>query len=293
LAELSDSDETRQEAEFWLDERRNEVAPLPVDRVNGTNTYALAKCVSVSLESDETTALLEQVPAAYRTEINDVLLAALAEALADWTGQTRWLVDLEGHGRLPLFDDVDLSRTVGWFTHCFPVLLELADSRTSGDVLRRVKGDLRNTPRAGLSYGLLRYLNGDGIAARLRSMPAAELSFNYLGRFDGLLPADGLFALSAESCGKTQSPRSARRHLLGINAFVRDHRLHLEWTYSEAVYCRETIERLAESHLHYLRELIEHCTSDAAGGATPADFPLAEIDEGEIEQIARLLDRLE
>ena len=79
----------------------------------------------VSLTAAETQALLQQVPAAYNTQINDVLLTALARAWNRWTGSTALFTNLEGHGRENLFEDVDLSRTLGWFTSIFPVLLQL------------------------------------------------------------------------------------------------------------------------------------------------------------------------
>ncbi len=293
LEELASADETRREAPFWLVEARRLVRRLPADAPAGENACAGAREVSTQLEPEETTALLERAHAAYRTEMNDVLLAALTQALSDWTRDWRWLVDLEGHGRLPLYDDVDLSRTVGWFTSCFPVLLELPESGRPGDVLRRVKDELRRTPRWGLSHGLLRYLRQDELAAELAAAPAAEISFNYLGRFDGLLAPEGPFAAAGESCGATQSPRNARRHLLEVNAFVRHGRLHVEWTYCERIHRRETIERLAKAYVERLRELISHCTSEEAGGDAASDFPLAGINEQGMKQLAQLLDQLD
>ena len=63
----------------------------------------------------------KRVPAVYNTQINDVLLTALGRAWAKWTGSRTLYTNLEGHGRENLFEDVDVSRTVGWFTSIFPV----------------------------------------------------------------------------------------------------------------------------------------------------------------------------
>ncbi|NJC74329.1 non-ribosomal peptide synthetase, partial [Planosporangium thailandense] len=99
---------------------------LPRDG-DGPNTVGVARSVSVRLDAAATRALLQDVPGVYRTRVNDVLLAALGRVLGAWTGRDRILVDLEGHGREEeLFDGVDLSRTVGWFTTMFPVALEVA-----------------------------------------------------------------------------------------------------------------------------------------------------------------------
>lgn len=293
LAELAASDSVREEAPYWLESARRRVKPLPRDFAEGDNRYRSSREIAGALDAEETTALLEKAPAAYRTEINDILLAALARTLAEWTGDSPALVDLESHGRLPLFDDVDLSRTVGWFTHSYPLCLSSPSGIAAGDLLRKTKEALRRVPHGGLGYGLLRHLTRGEAAEKLKVLPRAELSFNYLGRLGDLLPAGGPFALASESSGALQSPHAERRHLLEINAYILEGRLQVIWSYSEAIYRRETIERLAESYLSHLRSLVDHCCSDEAGGAAPEDFPLADLDRQSIDQVARLLDELD
>jgi NRPS condensation-like uncharacterized protein len=125
LMEYAHSGALQQELGYWLAASRTRAYRLPVDYPEGTNTEASARTVSVSLTAEETKALLQEVPKAYRTQINDVLLTALVQAFSRWTGAQSLLLDLEGHGREEIFEDVDLSRTVGWFTTIFPVLLDL------------------------------------------------------------------------------------------------------------------------------------------------------------------------
>ena len=171
LAVYARADGLRQELPFWLDPDRQQVEPLPQDLCDGDDTAADAQTLSVELSRELTAALLQEVPAVYRTQINDVLLTALLQAYARWSGRRRLLVDLEGHGREELFDDVDLSRTVGWFTTLYPVLLEVPASAGPGQALQAVKGQLRRVPQRGLGYGLLCYLTGDELVAeQLRAM---------------------------------------------------------------------------------------------------------------------------
>src|SRR5204863_7877923 len=125
---------------------------LPVER-DGSNLVASERSVTVRLGTEETRALLQDVPGVYRTQVNDVLLAALGRVLSGWTGHDRVLVDLEGHGREDVFDDVDLSRTVGWFTTMFPVALHLPADTDWGATLKSVKEQLRAVPGRGLGYG--------------------------------------------------------------------------------------------------------------------------------------------
>jgi non-ribosomal peptide synthase protein (TIGR01720 family) len=220
------------------------------------------KAHSLATALRPTTALLQEVPAVYRTQINDVLLTALALACARWSGRRRLLVDLEGHGREELFDDVDLSRTVGWFATLYPVLLEVPDDTAPAQVMQAVKEQLGRVPNRGLGYGLLRYLAGDQeVADQLRSLPQAGVYFDYLGQIDRSLPAEAGLALAAESPGPGLSPETRRRYLLEVTAVVLGGRLRLSWAYSPGRHRRATVEALARNFLAVLREVVVHCQS--------------------------------
>src|SRR5581483_11717051 len=146
------------ELPWWEHLASNPPATLPAD-ADGPGTTATARSVTAALPADRTRALLQQVPGAYRTQINDVLLTALARVLADWTGHDQVLIDLEGHGReQDLFPGTDLSRTIGWFTTIYPVALTVPPGGW-GQALKSVKEQLRAIPRHGLGYGALRYLS--------------------------------------------------------------------------------------------------------------------------------------
>ncbi|RMF35671.1 MAG: non-ribosomal peptide synthetase, partial [Chloroflexi bacterium] len=211
---------------------------------------------------------------------------ALAQAVAKWTGSPTLLVALEGHGREELFDDVDLSRTVGWFTTTFPVRLDLTDARGPGEALKTVKEQLRQVPRRGIGYGLLRYLCQDEeVRRQVRALPSPEISFNYLGQLDQVLPEATPFAPARESRGPDRSAGGERSHLLEINGGIAGGQLRLEWTYSENLHHRSTIERLAQDFAEALRAIIAHCRSPEAGGVTPSDFPLAGLDQRKLDKL--------
>ncbi|WP_163018751.1 condensation domain-containing protein, partial [Pseudomonas viridiflava] len=91
--------------------------------------------------------LLKVAPAAYRTQVNDLLLTALAQVLCEWSRQPSMLIQLEGHGREDLFDDMDLSRTVGWFSSLFPV--RITPRPAPGASLCGTKEQLRAVPNKG------------------------------------------------------------------------------------------------------------------------------------------------
>ncbi|MBV9773995.1 MAG: AMP-binding protein, partial [Gemmatimonadetes bacterium] len=276
------------EIPYWTDAARAGIPALPVDFPEGVgaDTMASSRGVSVALDADETRALLQEVPAAYRTQVNDVLLAALARAFAPWTGDRRLLVDLEGHGREELFADVDLSRTVGWFTAVHPVLLDAGDD-SPGTALRAVKERLRSVPGRGIGYGVLRWLAPDEeVREALRAQPRAQVSFNYLGQVDGSVSGDSLFGFAPEPAGRQMSPLCERPHLIDVLGVVEGGSLRLTLSYGAEVHRRETVERLAERLGAELRALIAHCTSPGAGGYTPSDFPLARVSQAQLDRVA-------
>ncbi len=294
LSKYAQSQALLRETSYWLAEARQRVLPLPIDHHASleANTESSARSVVVTLNAAETQALLQEVPKVYHTQINDVLLAALAETYRVWTGTSRLLVDLEGHGREPIAEQTDLSRTVGWFTSIFPVLLDIEGANSPGETLPTVKEQLRQIPQRGIGYGLLRYLREDqGIAAQLRALPQAEISFNYLGQFDQGASATTLFRRARESSGPALSLRGKRRHLLELIGNVTGEQLHLTWIYSEHLHRRATIERLAQRYLEALQELITHCLSPEAGGHTPSDFPLAKLDARTFSKLSSLIDK--
>ncbi|MEH2051408.1 amino acid adenylation domain-containing protein [Nostoc sp.] len=272
LIEYAQSAELQQELNYWLTKLPKHVSRLPVDYVEGKNTLASTRTISLKLNVQETRSLLQEIPTLYRTEINEVLLTALMQAFAQWTGVRSLLVDVEGHGREGLFTDIDLSRTVGWFTTVFPVWLAPKDS-SHLEVLKLVKEQLHTIPNRGIGYGVLRYLTKNvEVTQLLRALPQAEVSFNYLGQLDLVLPEASLFKLAQESTEPARSPQGIRKYLLEVNSFVVEGQLRLEWTYSEAIHQQFTIEKLAHSSLEVLRSLIIHSQSSHASSYTPSDF---------------------
>ncbi|MCC5621223.1 non-ribosomal peptide synthetase [Nostoc sp. CHAB 5715] len=260
------------ELDFWLTTQYQSISPIPRDFPGGNNIEETTSIVSVSLSLEETQSLLQQVPAAYRTQINDVFLTALILTFNQWTGEDSLLIDLEGHGREEIFEDVDLSRTVGWFTTIFPVHLHLKNGNDLGKALKSIKEQVRAIPNRGIGYGLLRYLSQDKKISEQSSLSNAEVAFNYLGQFDQVLPESSLFRLAQESSGSARSSQSKRTHLLEINGGIYQGNLEISWSYSNKLHRQTTIEVLAQNFVETLRSLIAHCESLDAGGFTPSDF---------------------
>ena len=226
LAEHARGESVRKELAFWSAMAGRPSLLLTQDRLDpARDTLGAAGHLTLKLPGALTQSLLTRVPAAFHGGINDALLTGLTLAVADWcrrhgrkndgrrvatTGRDRRrashavLLDLEGHGREEALgreeafgreeapsEDIDLTRTVGWFTSLHPVLLDpgpldldeaLSGGAALGRALKTIKEQLRAVPGKGLGYGLLRYLNAE-TAGELAGVPAPQLGFNYLGRF--------------------------------------------------------------------------------------------------------------
>ncbi len=282
LQEYAASAAVQEQSEYWLCAERESVRSLPRDYADGENLVHSTAVVVESLSREETEALLQEVPGVYHTQINEVLLSGLALALGEWSDSQVVLVDVEGHGREPISERVDVSRTVGWFTTIYPVLLEV-NSNDAGEVVKQIKEQVREIPGQGLGYGVLRYL-GEA-SDRLRALPQAEVSFNYLGQIDRVLNEETLFGAARESSGSYRSETGRRSYLVEINAVVAGGQLQVSWSYSTQVHHQATIAKLSAAYVQSLRAIIEHCRSEEAGGYTPSDFPLAQLSATELSAV--------
>jgi len=264
LFEYAQSKQLHDEAKLWLDPRLLAASDAPTD----PGLEGEAQSVIASLSPKETQTLLQAVPAGHGMRIDDILLAALGKALKVLKPGP-WLVDVEGHGREELFDDVDLSRTVGWFTTVYPLLLE------SGAGPAMVRDARRNLPHGGISYGVLRYLAAHSELSAIRS----DVCFNYLGQFDQALSTGGPFKLAGEALRACRSPRARRSYALEINALVSDGCFSVMFTHVEAQHSHAVVERLAATFLEALRELTSAPLPNR--DATFEDvYPLTPIQEG-------------
>jgi len=281
LGRYADSGGVGREGGYWRGVEREPVGRVPVDHVRGVNTSQSARVVRTRLSRKGTAALLREVPAAYHTQVSEVLLTALGKVLREWTGSPAVVVEAEGHGREAMTEGVDLSRTVGWFTTLYPVRLGAAWGEWPAGALQAVKEQWRQIPQHGLGYGVLRYLGSEGWEGGV----SPEVSFNYLGQFDQIFAGSTLFAPAAESPGATVNGKSARAYLLEVTALLLEGQLQMSWVYSASRHRRSTIIGLARRFTTALRQIIRHCQSPEAGGYTPSDFPYARLSQ---EQLARI-----
>ncbi|MBK5009636.1 amino acid adenylation domain-containing protein, partial [Pseudomonas sp. S60] len=273
------------ELAYWQRTLQGISATLPCDRPEGALQNRYAAVVGRSLDKAHTRRLLQDVPVAYRTQINDLLLTALAQVIGRWSGSDDVLVQLEGHGREDLFDNLDLTRTVGWFTSLFPV--RLSPCAQPGASIKRIKEQLRAIPDKGIGFGVLRYLGDKDTRQALQALPTPRITFNYLGQFDGTFDRDAgaLLTPAGESAGREQSPLAPLGNWLTLNSQVYGGELRVTWTYSQAMFDEATVQGLADAYITELQALIAHCCEPGTQGVTPSDFPLAELSQAWLDAL--------
>jgi len=285
LQNYAQSSEIERELDYWLQESQKAFSHLPVDYSTSDNILVNLDTVSVCLSKQETKTVLDEIHKAYNTQINDVLLTALVQAFAKWTGEQKLRVDISDNGRDKTFKDVNLSRTVGLFRTFFPAILDTTESSNLGDSLVAIKEYLRGIPNSGIGYGVLKYLsNEQEIQSKLQAPPKSEVSFNYLGHYDQVISDSILFALPQNYQGINYSKPTNGVYLLEINAIVVQEQLQLHWTYSKPIHRRETIENLANNFIETIRSLVTHCQSVEIIMYTPSDFPKANLNKHNLDK---------
>ncbi|MDR6979072.1 amino acid adenylation domain-containing protein/non-ribosomal peptide synthase protein (TIGR01720 family) [Streptomyces sp. 3330] len=257
------------------------------------DVYATREDLTLTLPAEETAALLTTVPEAFHAGIDDILLSALALAVAHWRGPDRTggvLVDLEGHGRQEeIAPGLDLSRTVGWFTALYPVRLDAgatdwhdvwAGGAALGRAVKTVKEQLRAVPDRGIGYGLLRHVNRD-TGPLLASGRTPQIGFNYLGRFAAGRAADWEAADEPDAVVPPADPGMPLPHAVDLNAVTEERpdgpRLVAHWSWPGELLDEAVVRGLADTWFRALRALVAHAAGPGAGGLTPSDLGVVAV----------------
>ncbi|WP_028595414.1 non-ribosomal peptide synthetase [Paenibacillus assamensis] len=286
------------ERDYWLQVEQAEIIPLTGGNSAKTRgSRKIAETAFLELSTQDTDTLLKRVHRAYNTEINDVLLTALGLTFQRWKSMDQIKINLEGHGREQILDGMDITRTVGWFTTMYPVIIDThvpmpcnQDEKLSY-AIKRVKDNLRRIPNKGIGYGILAYLSDGHLlpAGRTRVLP--EISFNYLGQFDQDVQGRGL-SVSSLSMGHSLSPEMERAYALDINGMVSGGQLTLSFNYHPEQFSELEINQLITMYKEQLLLVIEHCVSKEDSELTASDFTGKDMsleELGDIEDIIRLL----
>ncbi|WP_281936822.1 non-ribosomal peptide synthetase, partial [Paenibacillus tyrfis] len=283
LALYANGPAMERERAYWQQIERADYRPLPKDYAGSQSLNRDSETVTAAWTPQETELLLKKAHPAYGTEMNDLLLTALGMAVHEWSGIEQVLVNLEGHGREAILPELDITRTVGWFTSQFPIVLDIGQSKDVTQRIKRVKEGLHRIPQKGIGYGILRYLSARQEGDVFVTEP--EISFNYLGQFDQDVQSSAI-GISPYPAGAELSLNAAKQYALDINGLVSEGALQLTIRYSGKEYSRETMERLAGLLEESLRTVVAHCAAKERPELTPSDVLLRGLTIEELEQLA-------
>lgn len=265
--EYARSETINQEHHYWNEIGKQQVNPLPKDKeVNGLIDSGRA----FTLDKSTTEALQTKVHKVYGTEINDLLLAGLSLAIEEVLGVDKAILKMEGHGRENLNNEIDVSRTIGWFTSFYPFVL---DGSLSSDPIQRlicIKEDLRKIPNKGIGYGMLKYLNQKGLENNI----VPSITFNYLGDFGTNVSndSDSLFEYLSGNFGTNISKENGNSATLDISGILVHGELSMSIRYASASYHATTIDLFTQAFKNNLTAIIESLTSENTTYLTPSDL---------------------
>jgi amino acid adenylation domain-containing protein/non-ribosomal peptide synthase protein (TIGR01720 family) len=286
LTDYTNSKQLINEIGYWRDIENTELAPLPRDNRIINNKVGDSELIKITLSQEQTEKLLSQVNKTYSTEIKDILLTSLGLAFKDWSGIEKVLINLESHGREHSLLDVDIKRTVGWFTSVYPVILDFIQTGNLSNHIRRTKETLRHVPNKGVGYGVLRYLKPSESNEEIILIKQPEVSFKYLEQFDQNINTE-TFQLSRISLGSSVSKDLERSYSIDIVGVVEDGKLSITFNYNKYEYNKNTIQKLSNSFNKNLKDIIEHCITKEEVQITPSDTTAKSIDLEEFDKILR------
>ncbi|HLP57633.1 MAG TPA: amino acid adenylation domain-containing protein, partial [Candidatus Deferrimicrobium sp.] len=287
LSSYANSKTILKEKAYWQKVESSSAPLIPKDFEAVDNEVKDTAGISFTLSEKETRQLQTKVNEAFGTEINDILLTALAKSIEKTFGNNRVSIALEGHGREDIREDIDVSRTVGWFTSLYPVCLDVSRSGDLGHRLKEIKETLRRVPNKGIGYGILKYITGEEFKKEMAFQLKPQISFNYLGQFDAELKQISSFQIAGESAGNAHGLNNRREYLLDVSGITTNKRLSMTISFNRTHFKAETMKALVANLENELKYIIEYCCSREKRERTPGDFTYKGLS---IESVDRLME---
>lgn len=250
------------EKEYWKTVLNTNSPHIVPDFPDGSNLIKDRATKKISLETADTGLLLTTVRSAFNTEINDILLSALALTLRESFGMEHCRIAMEGHGREHVLGAVNVSRTVGYFTTIYPLNITAAGDDLSV-VVRRNKKRIHEVPHKGIGYGILKYLTAGEHKQDIDLAENPQIAFNYFGQFDEDI-AHLPFGFSEENTGHQQDINEHREYELYVTGMTEGGQFSLTVDYSRERFSEATIQTFLENYHSALKSIIEHCCAQVA-----------------------------
>lgn len=245
---------------------------------NGKDIIEQKCTISKQLSEELTEFLITSANIAYNTEPKDLMIIALVLSLSGFTNKNEITIEIEGHGREDIFEDINVSETIGWFTSLYPVSFMLEEKSLDGRI-KVVKERLKQIPNKGIGFGVLKYL-----AERINDNNRRYIRFNYLGDISNTFRNE-YFDLSNEESGSDISKSAKMTSLVDIIAIIKDKKINISMTFSEAEFEKIEVGKFLDLYINELNELANYCVNKDSIEFTPSDFDTLNLSQDEIEGI--------
>jgi amino acid adenylation domain-containing protein/non-ribosomal peptide synthase protein (TIGR01720 family) len=286
LSQYANSESFLKEKIYWQGLESKGVPRVKRDFETNGNYIKDTHRISFNLSKDDTGLLLTKVNEPFNTEINDILLTALGLSIKKIYGNEQLLIAVEGHGREEILTDIDVSRTLGWFTCVYPLILDFSFDNDLSRQIKETKESIRRIPNKGIGYGILKYLTAASHKKEIHFKLSPQISFNYLGQLDSDV-GDMPFEIARESPGTMQCKEETRNYDWEISGIILNEQLVISITYSKRQYKAETIQTLWNSFQAELNRVILECTSRKEKDLTPADLTYKELPIEVLEELKK------
>ncbi len=277
ILHYAETPELKKEKTYW-EKMLKQVTGIKGIKQNRNSTCASFKKIEVKFTEEDTLELTGKLPEKYNSNIKTILLSILFLALRSWNGEKKHSIIMEGHGREMIQEDLDVSRTVGWFTSLYPVLLNAECDNVDG-IIKQIGNTLDKIPNNGIGFGILKYLSQteEKLSASWENMP--DICFNYLGEFDMLSSKviGEFFSFQKEDLFWEQPLRYA----LEINGILVGKHLTISFGYDSDRLCPEAVEQLCKCFQDYAKKLLE--TTRTA--LVTRNFLLSDVRAEDVEEL--------
>ncbi|AKF95952.1 non-ribosomal peptide synthetase [Brevibacillus laterosporus] len=265
------------EQDYW--NKIGEIAfQLPIESHSGETN--IQETVSFSLSLEETELFLSKANLAYNTDPHSLLVISLGMAIRDYFKKREIIIVLEGHGREEIVEDIDLSRTVGWFTSMYPVCLHCEETNELPDLIKQWKESLKSVSNKGIGYGLTRYSSDHSSFKK----EITQVRFNFLGDFDNVF-TNRHFEWCNTPTGPDSSLGNHMTAVLDIVALVINRKLQVTLSYRKQQKGSSNIRDFSNVYSQKLIEMINHCCQMNEVCYTPSDFETVSLSQGELDKL--------
>ncbi|OJG55910.1 amino acid adenylation domain-containing protein [Enterococcus haemoperoxidus] len=254
LTDYSKSEELAEELSFWQ-ETATIVEQSQIQDQSSTEKNKRSMILSAQLGVEKTIELLTQKNRFNHFYVNEILITALTRAIANVTENKAVSLLMEGHGREQLTEEIEIDRTVGWFTITYPVAFSLENASLEADILE-VNRSLKAIPKNGIGYGLAKTLLPE------ISKHEPMVTFNYSGEFNESQQAEQLFTMSPAPQGNEVSPNNQFGTPIAVNLVIVDKNLNSNIVYNNRFFSEEFIKQVSDRFLAEINQIVRFLQSE-------------------------------